>query len=47
MPPASVEMLPPIWHEPSEPMLSGNKRSASRAAACTSARITPASTVMV
>ena len=28
MPPAFVDRFPPIWHEPSEPRLSGNNRSA-------------------
>ncbi len=40
-------MLPPIWHEPSAPRLSGNRRSAVSAAFWISFSTTPASTVMV
>ncbi len=46
MPPAFVDRLPPIWQLPSALRLSGNSRPAFSAAACTSARIQPASTVM-
>ena len=47
MPPALVERLPPIWQLPSAPRLSGNSRSAAAAAWCRSARMQPASTVIV
>jgi hypothetical protein len=41
-----VARLPPIWQEPSEPMLKGNSRSISSAAFCTPASVMPASTTM-
>src|SRR6516165_8646793 len=47
MPPALVDRLPPIWQLPSAPRLNGNSRSASAAACCRSARMQPASTVIV
>ena len=47
LPPALVETLPPIWHEPRPPISSGKNRSASSAAFCTASITTPASTVIV
>ena len=46
-PPALVEMLPPIWHDPSAPRLRGNRRSTPSAAPWISFNTTPASTVIV
>ena len=46
-PPALVERLPPMVHEPSAASDSGNNRPASRAASCTVCKIQPASTVIV
>ena len=46
MPPALVEMTPPMVAVPSAARLSGNRRSAAVAACCASSRVIPASTVM-
>ena len=46
-PPALVDKLPPIVHDPSAASDNGNNRSASRAASCTVCKMQPASTVMV
>ena len=47
MPPALVEMLPPIWQVPSAPRLNGKRRLTSAALRWISCSTTPASTVMV
>src|SRR5471032_1083897 len=47
LPPALVDRLPPIAHEPREPRSSGMKKPASSAACCTICNGVPAFTVMV